>query len=63
MLTAWKGSHPSASSHQGRYDLREIVNTILHQARTGYRWRYLPHDLPPCGAGYYYLALWQVEVN
>nr|WP_280669733.1 transposase [Kitasatospora sp. MAP12-44] len=56
VLTAWKGGHPSVSGHQGKYDLREIVNAILYQARTGCQWRYLPHDLPPYGAVYYYFA-------
>lgn len=59
VLTAWKGAHPSVSGHQGRYDLREIVNAILYQARTGCQWRYLPHDLPPHSAVYYYFAAWR----
>ncbi|WP_142215175.1 transposase [Streptomyces sp. SLBN-118] len=28
-----EGLHPSVSGHQGRYELREIVNAILYQAR------------------------------
>ena len=39
-----------ASKPTGRprqVDLREVVNTILYQARTGCQWDYLPHDLPP----------------
>ncbi len=47
VLDSWKARHPSVSGHTGRYDLREIVNAILYQARTGCQWRYLPHDLPP----------------
>jgi len=43
----------------GRYELREIVNAILYQARTGCQWRYVPHDLPPASAVYYYFALWR----
>jgi len=27
-LQAWKTRHPSVSGHQGRYELREIVNAI-----------------------------------
>lgn len=38
------------SGHQGRYEMREIVNALLHQGRTGCRWDLLPHDLPPRGA-------------
>ena len=38
------------SGHQGRYELREIVNAIFYQNRTGCQWAYLPHDLPPKSA-------------
>ncbi|GHT37284.1 hypothetical protein FACS189427_10030 [Planctomycetales bacterium] len=30
-------------------DLRQIVNVILYQAKTGCQWRLLPHDFPPEG--------------
>jgi transposase len=59
VITAWKARHPSVSGHQGRYEMRDIVNAILYQARTGCQWRYLPHDLPPYTAVYYYFALWR----
>lgn len=59
VLTAWKARRPSASGHQGRYALREIVNAILYQARTGCQWRYLPHDLPPTSAVCYYFGQWR----
>jgi transposase len=59
VITAWKARHPSVSGHQGRYEMREIVNAILYQARTGCQWRYLPHDLPPHTAVYYYFARWR----
>lgn len=58
-LNAWKARHPSVSGHQGSYELREIVNAIFYQNRTGCQWRYLPHDLPPRSATYYYFALWR----
>jgi transposase len=47
VITAWKARHRSASGHQGGYEMREIVNAILYQSRTGCQWEYLPHDLPP----------------
>jgi len=47
------------SGHQGRYELREIVNAIFYQNRTGCQWAYLPHDLPPKSATYYYFARWR----
>ena len=58
-LDAWKAKRVSVSGHQGDYDLREIVNAILYQNRTGCQWAYLPHDLPPKSATYYYFALWR----
>ena len=30
-------------------DLREVVNAIFYQLRTGCQWRLLPHDFPPEG--------------
>jgi len=59
VITAWKAEHPSATGHQGKYAMREIVNTILYQNRTGCQWKYLPHDLPPKSATYYYFAAWR----
>jgi transposase len=59
VITAWKLRHPSVSGHQGRYEMREIVNALLYQSRTGCQWRYLPHDLPAPTAVYYYFALWR----
>ncbi|WP_435857736.1 transposase [Streptomyces olindensis] len=53
VITAWKDRHRSVSGHQGAYDMREIVNAILHQGRTGCQWAYLPHDLPQKSATYY----------
>jgi transposase len=34
VINAWKAEHPSATGHQGKYAMREIVNTILYQNRT-----------------------------
>jgi transposase len=58
-LQAWKAKRPSPSGHEGRYDLRAIVNAIFYQNRTGCQWMYLPNDLPPWSAVYYYFALWR----
>jgi transposase len=59
VVRAWKERHPSVSGHQGGYDMREIVNAILYQSKTGCQWDYLPHDLPPKSATYYYFAKWR----
>ncbi|WP_236664529.1 transposase [Streptomyces noursei] len=59
MITAWKGRHPSVSGHKGNYGMREIVNALLYQAKTGCQWRYFPHGLPSKSAVYYYFGLWR----
>ncbi|MFF7987435.1 IS5 family transposase [Streptomyces sp. NPDC007901] len=61
---AWRGVlpvYPSVSGHQGKYAMREIVNAILYQNRTGCQWEFLPHDMPPPGAVKYYFYLWRDE--
>ena len=38
------------AKHGGRprtVNLREVLNTLLYQARTGCQWDMLPHDLLP----------------
>jgi putative transposase len=50
------------AKHGGRprtVDLREVVNTLFYQARTGCQWDYLPHDLMPKGTVYDYFVAWQ----
>ena len=59
VITSWKARRPSVSGHQGNYDMREIVNALLYQSRTGCQWDYLPHDLPPAGAVKYYFYKWR----
>ncbi|MEV1245466.1 IS5 family transposase [Nonomuraea sp. NPDC049750] len=61
VITAWKASHPSVSGHQGKYEMREIVNALLYQSRTGCQWSLLPHDLPPRSAVMYYYNLWRAD--
>ena len=39
--------------------LREVVNALLYQARTGVQWDYLPHDLSPKSTAYDYFARWR----
>ena len=40
-------------------DLREVVNTLMYQARTGCQWDYLPHDLLPKSTVWDYFVAWQ----
>ena len=39
-------------------DLREVVNTLFYQARTGVQWDYLPHDLSPKSTAWDYFVAW-----
>jgi putative transposase len=39
-------------------DLREVVNTLFYQARTGVQWDYLPHDLTPKSTAWDYFIAW-----
>ena len=41
------------------YPRREIWNAILHQARTGCQWEYLPHDFPPHGDVWEHFRRWR----
>ncbi|MEV0390185.1 transposase [Nonomuraea sp. NPDC050643] len=52
-------AHPSVGGHQGRYEMREIVNALLYQGRTGRQWSMLPHDLRPRSAVVYYYTAWR----
>jgi putative transposase len=40
-------------------DVREVMNTLLYQARTGCQWSMLPHDLLPKSTVYDYFAAWR----
>jgi putative transposase len=42
-------------------DLREVVNTLFYQARTGCQWDYLPHDLAPKGTVWDYFVAWHKD--
>jgi len=40
-------------------DMREVLNSLLYQARTGCQWELLPHDLLPKSTVYDYFAQWR----
>lgn len=42
-------------------DMREVVNTLFYQARTGCQWDFLPHDLLPKGTVWNYFVAWQQD--
>lgn len=39
-------------------DLREVINTLLYQVRTGVQWGFLPHDLLPASTVRDYFDAW-----
>jgi putative transposase len=50
------------AKHGGRprtVDLREVLNTLLYQARTGCQWDMLPHDLLPKSTVFGYFQRWE----
>ncbi len=53
---------PRASKKGGRpcsTDMREVLNTIFYQCRSGCQWDMLPHDLLPKSTVYDYFARWR----
>src|SRR5207249_8068900 len=42
-------------------NLREVMNTLLYQARTGCQWAYLPHDLLPKSTVWDYFNAWKKD--
>ena len=44
-----------------KVDLREVVNTLMYQARTGCQWDYLPHDLLAKSTVWDYFVAWQKD--
>ena len=46
-LKVWKAKRLSPTGHEGRYDLREIINALFYQNRTGCQRMLLPHDCRP----------------
>lgn len=44
-----------------KVNLREVVNTLMYQARTGCQWDYLPHDLLPKSTVWDYFVAWQQD--
>ena len=42
-----------------KVDMREVINTLFYQNRTGCQWDMLPHDLLPKSTVYDYFAQWR----
>jgi putative transposase len=52
---------PKTGGHPRTVDLREVVNTLLYQARTGCQWAYLPHDLLAKSTVWDYFVAWRKD--
>src|SRR6476469_4272391 len=50
---------PKPGGRPREVDVREVVNTLLYQARTGCQWELLPHDLLPKSTVWEYFARWR----
>jgi putative transposase len=50
-----------AGGRPRQVDLREVVNTLMYQARTGCQWDYLPHDLVAKSTAWDYFVAWQKD--
>jgi putative transposase len=53
---------PAKNGRTGRprtYALREIVNALMYQLRTGCQWRNLPYDFPPWEDVYDHFRRWK----
>ena len=59
----WEVLHPLLKPHAApkNYALRDIVDTLRYQERTGCAWDYLPHDLVPESVAWYYFEKWKEE--
>jgi putative transposase len=40
-------------------DMREVLNGIFYELRSGCSWEMLPHDFPPCKTVYHYFRQWK----
>jgi putative transposase len=52
---------PKSVGRPREVDLREVVNTLMYQARTGCQWDMLPHDLLAKSTVWDYFVAWQVD--
>ena len=60
-MEAHQASDPPAKpgGRPREIDMREVLNTLRYQARTGCQWDMLPHDLLPKSSVYDYFAQWR----
>jgi putative transposase len=52
---------PKPGGRPRRMDMREVVNAIFYQLRSGGAWRLLPHDFPNWSTVYGYFNRWSKD--
>lgn len=55
----WPKAPNGRTGRPRTYPLREVLNTILYQLRTGCAWRLLPHDLVPWTVAWEHFSRWR----
>ncbi len=55
----WPKAPNGRTGRPRKYPLREVLNTILYQLRTGCPWRLLPHDLVPWTVAWEHFSRWR----
>ncbi|MEU2618364.1 transposase [Streptomyces sp. NPDC007157] len=50
VVAAWRAAHPSVSGRQGRDEMREVVNALVHRGPTGCQWDLFPLSARPAAA-------------
>lgn len=53
--------HNPRGGRPRKVDMREVLNTLFYQNRTGCQWDMLPHDLLPKSTVYDYFAQWRED--
>jgi putative transposase len=59
LQSVWPKAPNGRTGRPRKYPLREVVNTIFYQLRTGCAWRLLPHDLVPWNVAWEHFWRWR----
>jgi len=51
---------PKTGGRRRTTEMRDVVDGILYQTRSGCQWRMLPGDFPPWGTVHYYYRQWRL---
>lgn len=57
----WPKAKNGRTGRPRKYPLREVLNTIFYQLRTGCAWRLLPHDLVPWNVAWEHFYRWRKD--